>query len=120
MSSQVSKGVRLPAALLKKSCIDVFTAVGAPAADANLPAYGISGTDTKKVSVTMDDIVCGLVKALVFGLLVTAVCCHQGYYTHMRRDSVGPEAVGNATTSGVVISCVLILASDYVLTSIFL
>lgn len=71
-------------------------------------------------SVGMDDIVCGFVKAVVFGLLVTAVCCHQGYYTHRRRDSVGPEAVGNATTSGVVISCVLILASDYVLTSIFL
>ena len=71
-------------------------------------------------SVGMEDIVCGFVKAVVFGLLVTTVCCHQGYYTHRRRDSVGPEAVGNATTSGVVISCVLILASDYVLTSIFL
>ena len=71
-------------------------------------------------SVSMDDIVCVFVKAVVFGLLVTTVCCHQGYYTHRRRDSVGPEAVGNATTSGVVISCVLILASDYVLTSIFL
>lgn len=71
-------------------------------------------------SVTMTDINCGFLKALVFGLLVTAVCCHQGYYTHMRRDSVGPEAVGNATTSAVVISCVLILASDYVLTSLFL
>lgn len=43
-----------------------------------------------------------------------------GYYTHLRRDSVGPAAVGNATTSAVVISSVLILAADYVLTSIFL
>ena len=49
-----------------------------------------------------------------------AVCCHQGYTTHMRRDSVGPEAVGNATTSAVVISCVLILVADYVLTSFLL
>lgn len=71
-------------------------------------------------SVTMTDIVDGFVKAVVFGLLVTMVCCHQGYYTHTRRDSVGPEAVGNATTSAVVISCVLILAADYVLTSLFL
>ena len=39
---------------------------------------------------------------------------------HLRRDSVGPEAVGNATTSAVVISCVLILAADYVLTSFLL
>ena len=71
-------------------------------------------------SVSMTDINCGFIKAIVFGCLVNAVCCHQGYYTHLRRDSVGPAAVGNATTSAVVISSVLILAADYVLTSIFL
>ena len=59
-------------------------------------------------------------ETVVFGLLVTTVCCHQGYTTHQRRDSVGPEAVGNATTSAVVISCVLILVADYVLTSFLL
>lgn len=71
-------------------------------------------------SVTMTDIGCGFLKALVFGILVTAVCCHQGYFANTRKDSVGPEAVGNATTSAVVIACVLILATDYVLTSLFL
>lgn len=45
-------------------------------------------------SVTMTDISGGFVKALVFGLLVTTVCCHQGYYTHRRRDSVGPRGRG--------------------------
>ena len=71
-------------------------------------------------SVTMNDVAGGFIKSLVFGLLVATVCCHQGYTTHMRRDSVGPEAVGNATTSAVVISCVLILVADYVLTSFLL
>lgn len=71
-------------------------------------------------SVTMTDVAGGFLKAAVFGLLVATVCCHQGYYTHRRRDSAGPEAVGNATTSAVVISCVLILAADYVLTSVLL
>ncbi len=71
-------------------------------------------------SVDMADIACGFLKAVVFGVLVTTVCCHQGYYADRRRDSVGPEAVGNSTTSAVVISCVLILAADYVLTSFFL
>ena len=66
------------------------------------------------------DVAGGFIKSLVFGLLVATVCCHQGYTTHMRRDSVGPEAVGNATTSAVVISCVLILVADYVLTSFLL
>ncbi len=71
-------------------------------------------------AVTMSDITCGFIKSMVFGFLVTAVCCHQGYYADRRGDSVGPEAVGNATTSAVVIACVLILAADYVLTSLFL
>jgi phospholipid/cholesterol/gamma-HCH transport system permease protein len=71
-------------------------------------------------SVTMADLTGGFVKSFVFGLLVTTVCCRQGYAVHRRRDSVGPEAVGNATTSAVVISCVLILAADYALTSFLL
>ncbi len=71
-------------------------------------------------SVTMNDVSCGFVKAVVFGLIVIAICCHQGYYANTRRDSVGPEAVGNATTSAVVIACILILAADYVLTSVYL
>lgn len=71
-------------------------------------------------AVTLNDVSGGFVKALVFGLLVATVCCHQGYFAHLRKDSVGPEAVGNATTSAVVISCVLILASDYAVTSFLL
>lgn len=71
-------------------------------------------------AVTLSDVSGGFVKALIFGLLVSAVCCHQGFFAHLRRDSVGPEAVGNATTSAVVISCVLILAADYVVTSFLL
>ena len=71
-------------------------------------------------SVTMTDVQGGFLKSLVFALLVTSVCCFEGYFTHQRSDSVGPEAVGNATTQAVVISCVLILAADYVLTSVLL
>ena len=71
-------------------------------------------------SVTATDVNGGFIKAILFGLLVTTICCRQGYYTNKRRDSVGPEAVGNATTSAVVISCVLILAADYIVTSFLL
>ncbi len=70
-----------------------------------------------ETSVVMADVVQGFVKALVFSQLVTMVCCYQGYNAHRRRDSMGPEAVGNATTSAVVISSILILISDYVITS---
>ena len=76
--------------------------------------------DKIELSVTWSDVSGGFVKALVFGLLVAVICCHQGYFTHTRRDAVGPEAVSNATTDAVVYSCMLILTADYVLTSFLL
>lgn len=68
-------------------------------------------------SVHMADINGGFIKALVFGAVVVTICCFQGYYTHTRKEGFGAKGVGTATTSAVVISCVLILATDYVLTS---
>jgi len=61
------------------------------------------------------DVVIGLYKALVFGLVVMWVCCYKGY--HAARMATG---VSRATTDAVVLSSVLILASDYFLTSILL
>ncbi len=63
------------------------------------------------------DIAEGFIKSVVFSLLVSLICCHQGYNAHLRHDGKGPEAVANATTSAVVISCVLVLIADYVVTS---
>ena len=71
-------------------------------------------------SVSMADVTGGFLKSLVFACIVTTICCHQGYQTHKRRDSVGAEAVGSATTSAVVLSSVYILVADYILTSFLL
>ena len=68
--------------------------------------------------VVMSDITNGFIKSLVFAVIVATVCCYQGYFAHMRKDSHGAQAVGLATTSAVVLSCVLILVSDYVVTSL--
>jgi phospholipid/cholesterol/gamma-HCH transport system permease protein len=68
-------------------------------------------------STQIDDITGGFIKSIVFGLLVVTICCFQGYFTHMRTDSFGAKAVSLSTTSAVVISCVMILVSDYVVTS---
>ena len=61
-----------------------------------------------------------LIMAVVFALIVSTVCCYQGYFAHLRDDSHGAKAVGLATTSAVVLSCVLILVSDYVVTSLLI
>lgn len=66
-------------------------------------------------AVVMKDIHVGLIKAFAFGLIVTWVCTFKGYTT-----SRGAEGVSHATTSAVVLSSVLILVCDYVITSMML
>jgi phospholipid/cholesterol/gamma-HCH transport system permease protein len=68
-------------------------------------------------SVEMNDITGGFIKSLVFAVLVVTICCFQGYFAHMRRDSFGAKSVSLSTTSAVVLSCVMILIADYVVTS---
>ncbi len=73
-----------------------------------------------QASVEMKDITDGLIKAAVFAVIVSTVCCFQGYFAHMREDSRGAKAVGLSTTSAVVSSSVLILVADYVVTSLLI
>ncbi len=61
----------------------------------------------------LEDIFHGLTKSAFFGLILTHIGCYKGFYTEG-----GAEGVGKATTQAVVISSVLILISDYFLTSI--
>ena len=68
----------------------------------------------------MEDLTGGFFKSIVFAIVVVTVCCFQGYYTHTRSKGFGAEGVSLATTSAVVISCVMVLVTDYVLTSFLL
>jgi phospholipid/cholesterol/gamma-HCH transport system permease protein len=73
------------------------------------------GSFMNKIERTLDlaDIYNGLVKAAVFGLILSVISCYKGYNTRG-----GAEGVGRATTEAVVLSSVTILISDYVLTSL--
>lgn len=59
-----------------------------------------------------EDIFGGLLKAMVFGIIIATVSCYKGFNTEG-----GAEGVGKATTGAVVISSMLILISDYFLTA---
>jgi phospholipid/cholesterol/gamma-HCH transport system permease protein len=65
-------------------------------------------------ALTTGDVVSGLVKAAVFGFIVTLMGCYHGY--HSRG---GAQGVGAATTNAVVSASILILSFDYVLTEMF-
>lgn len=71
-------------------------------------------------SVLMEDIVGGFIKSIAFATVVATVCCFQGFFTHTRAQGFGAKGVSLSTTSAVVISCVLVLIVDYVLTSFLL
>jgi phospholipid/cholesterol/gamma-HCH transport system permease protein len=60
------------------------------------------------------DVVSGLVKASAFGFIVTLMGCYHGYHS-----KGGAQGVGAATTQAVVSASILILLSNYMLTSVF-
>ncbi|MSO71600.1 MAG: ABC transporter permease [Alphaproteobacteria bacterium] len=60
------------------------------------------------------DVVSGLVKAGVFGFIVTLMGCYHGY-----RSKGGAQGVGAATTNAVVSASVLILLFNYIVTTLF-
>jgi len=68
-----------------------------------------------RTAVDMKDINGGFVKSVIFGVLVTWICSYKGYTT-----GYGAEGVSKATTEAVVLSSVLVLVADYVLTSFLL
>lgn len=61
----------------------------------------------------LNDFMMGQYKAAVFGLLISSLSCHQGYYV-----SGGAKGVGRATTRAVVQSAVAILIANYIITSL--
>ncbi len=60
------------------------------------------------------DVVSGLVKAGVFGLVVAMLGCYHGF-----NSQRGAQGVGAATTNAVVSASILILIFNYILTQVF-
>jgi phospholipid/cholesterol/gamma-HCH transport system permease protein len=61
------------------------------------------------------DIVQGLVKPLFFGFIISSIGCWYGM-----RTRGGTQGVGRATTQAVVVSSVLIIASDFVISKLMI
>jgi phospholipid/cholesterol/gamma-HCH transport system permease protein len=60
------------------------------------------------------DVVSGLVKAAVFGFIISVISCYSGY-----NSARGAQGVGAATITAVVTSSILILLSNYIITEMF-
>ncbi|MDH4129132.1 MAG: ABC transporter permease [Spirochaetota bacterium] len=65
--------------------------------------------------VKLSNVMVGLVKAVVFGGLMSIISCYNGFNTFG-----GAEGVGKSTTRAVVISSMAIIISDYFVNAIFI
>ena len=67
-------------------------------------------------SVLWADVRLGLVKSVIFGMLITLICCAKGFYLHLSKyGSQGAEGVSRVTTDAVVISSVSVLFFDFLI-----
>lgn len=60
------------------------------------------------------DVISGLVKAAVFGFIVSLMGCYHGF-----NSRGGAQGVGAATTNAVVTASILILVANYAITELF-
>jgi len=63
--------------------------------------------------IEMGDVTSGLIKSAVFGFIIAVMGCFHGY-----NSRGGAQGVGRATTNAVVSASILILAANYLLTSL--
>jgi len=63
---------------------------------------------------SFSDYFSGVIKATVFGFIISIISCYNGLYSEK-----GAFGVGSATTNAVVLSSILILVFNYFLTEIF-
>jgi phospholipid/cholesterol/gamma-HCH transport system permease protein len=84
--------------------------------------FGVAGADftissyfqATRDAIVSRDIYTGLIKSVLFGLVITAVGCKEGFST-----GAGAEEVGRSTTAAVVTSIALVVVVDLVFTSLF-
>ncbi len=65
-------------------------------------------------AVVLNDLFTGLIKSVVFGMVITAVGCRAGFAT-----GAGAEEVGRSTTSAVVTSIFMVVLVDMIFTALF-
>jgi phospholipid/cholesterol/gamma-HCH transport system permease protein len=109
---------RFLAGVLMLPILTIFSDVIGIAGGYGVSVYLLDVNPTVYMKRTFDylevgDVYGGLLKAVVFGGIIALVSCQRGF-----TASGGAEGVGQATTGAVVVSCMLILISDYIMTAL--
>jgi len=110
---------RLVSLMIMMPLLTVFTnmvgviggaVVGATQLEVSFAAY----FDNARLFADNKDLYVGLLKAVIFGIVITIVACHQGF-----SATKGAVGVGQATRRTVIISFLCILVLGYIVTRLF-
>lgn len=96
-------------------CLVTGFFAGMVVADVALNIHPLSYYTTTLKFAKTSDVYGGLIKTVVFGTIIALTGCYYGF-----RTSGGAAGVGRATTNSVVLTLVLILVFDYLLSSFIL
>jgi phospholipid/cholesterol/gamma-HCH transport system permease protein len=112
MPRVLALGLMMPLLAMYANCLGILGGMGVAYANLDIPpkAYWIE----MLTIVTLPDIAVGLIKACVFGLIVGVTGCLRGLQSE--RNASG---VGQAATSAVVTSILLIIVADAIFAVLF-
>jgi phospholipid/cholesterol/gamma-HCH transport system permease protein len=104
--------IMMPLLTLYTNLIGVFggAIIGTTQLEVSMTAY----FDNALLFADNKDLYVGLLKAIIFGIVITIVSCHQGF--NAKNGAVG---VGQATRRTVIISFLTILVLGYIVTRLF-
>jgi len=112
MPRLVALMIMMPLLTAYTNLIGIFggSIVGTTQLEVTMTAY----FDNARLFADNKDLYVGLLKALIFGMVITTVACHQGFAA--KEGAVG---VGQATRRTVIISFLTILILGYIITRLF-
>lgn len=91
--------------------------IGVVIFDISEGAYFVGMAD----SVVWRDVAMGIVKSLVFSVVIVWICTGKGYLLHLDHEpAFGAEGVSRTTTDAVVAASIAVLFSDYIISALML
>jgi phospholipid/cholesterol/gamma-HCH transport system permease protein len=108
----LAMGIMLPCLTILADVIGILGGVVVAGVSLGIPAGNY--LEQTLNALLLKDLFSGLVKSLVFAVIIAGVGCYQGF-----RVEGGAEGVGRRTTASVVVSIFLIIAADLVFTLAF-
>jgi phospholipid/cholesterol/gamma-HCH transport system permease protein len=109
----VAMTLAVPMLTLYSDAVGIFGGGLVIAFDSSIQISVEQYLDNMREWINLTDIGIGLVKGMVFGMIIAIVACAFGF-----RTTGGSEGVARSTTSAVVWSFVMIIIADYVLVRI--